>query len=432
MIVPKGIADIQSMIRDQVQENIHLDYKRSAAIRKNARDEIAKDVSAFANSDGGVLLYGVEEKEHLPVKIDGGVDDAECSREWIESAITTGITPRLNDVRILPLPISPGRSLYVVEIAKTFRGPHQASDKRYYKRHNFKSEPMEDYEIADVRNRRKHVSPLIVFEIGEYRRFIAAFDVGNVSDLVAEDVRFEFPKDMPWPLEQKMPFLFANGMSKFPPRQRFRFLLCPFHEILSGSKGVPKEFSVRISYYHPEAASRVTDEWYVNFAAYEHSMAVRPEIEEQAKDMVERFDKLNQHFDTLNKTLENFKTIPGSTGLDLSIPTLRNLKRVLVEGGEPEAIHPQGCDWRVFKELLGVDLQMAFSISRAFESQDSLERLRNVPGMTEEILSKIRRTFIVEPEETTAGLATSDDSANRVEELISPSHEGDREDRPLK
>ena len=26
--------------------------------------EIAKDVSAFANSDGGIILYGIEEQEH--------------------------------------------------------------------------------------------------------------------------------------------------------------------------------------------------------------------------------------------------------------------------------------------------------------------------------------------------------------------------------
>jgi hypothetical protein len=54
MFVPRSIADIEKMILDQVQENIHLDYKESRAIRKNARDDIAKDVSSFANSDGGV------------------------------------------------------------------------------------------------------------------------------------------------------------------------------------------------------------------------------------------------------------------------------------------------------------------------------------------------------------------------------------------
>src|ERR1022692_3057947 len=207
--VPKSIADIQQMVSDQVQENIHLDYKRSRAIHKGARDDIAKDASAFANSDGGVLIYGVEEKNQLPVKIDDGVDDSECSREWIEAAIMTGITPGIDDVRIVPLPASPGRSFYIIEVAKSFRGPHQASDKRYYKRHSFKSVPMEDYEINDVRSRRKHLPPMVIFQVGEYRRFIATVDVGNISDVVTEDVRFEFPDKFPWPLQPRMPLLFA-------------------------------------------------------------------------------------------------------------------------------------------------------------------------------------------------------------------------------
>jgi len=79
MMPPSTISEIERLIRDQVQENIHLDYKASKAISQKSRDEIAKDVSAFANSDGGVLIYGVEEKDHLPVRIDDGVDDAVCS-----------------------------------------------------------------------------------------------------------------------------------------------------------------------------------------------------------------------------------------------------------------------------------------------------------------------------------------------------------------
>jgi hypothetical protein len=397
MFVPQSIADVEKMIQDQVQENVHLDYKRSAAIRRGSRerDDIAKDVSAFANSDGGVLIYGVEEKDQLPVTIDGGVVDAECSREWIEAAIMTGITPRIDYFRILPLPLAAGRTIYVIEVAKTFRGPHQASDKRYYKRHNFKSVPMEDYEINDVRNRRERLSPLITFEIGEWRRFVAAFDVGNAGDLVAEDVRFEFTAALPWPAGREMPSLFAKGISKFPPRQRFRFLYFPFHEIIGGAKGVPLDFSVRISYYHPEAASRVTDEWPVNFAAYEHSMAIRSEIEEQAKDISEALGKLNGEIADLHKTLQRFATIPGSTGLDLSIPTLRNLKRVLVENGDPEPIQPEGCDATLFKELLGVDIQMAYQISSLFGWQSAPEKLKDIPGMTDEIMSRIRRTFVL-------------------------------------
>ena len=43
---------------------------------------------------------------------------------------------------------------YVVQIAPaTSRAPHQANDYRYYKRLNFESTPMEDYEVRDLMRR---------------------------------------------------------------------------------------------------------------------------------------------------------------------------------------------------------------------------------------------------------------------------------------
>jgi hypothetical protein len=241
LMPPSTISDIERLIRDQVQENIHLEYKQSRAVNLKARDDIAIHVSAFANSDGGVLIYGVEEDKnsHLPLRIDDGVDDSVCSREWIEHAVTSGINPKVNDVRILPVPVSPGRSLYVISVAKSFRGPHQAPDRRFYKRHNFKSEPMEEYEINDVRNRRERVSPLVTLEIFDYRRLVAAFDVSNISELVVEDVEFAFPSDLPWTKRGKPP-LFTNGIRRFAPKQQFRFLYFPFPEILNGDSQIPK------------------------------------------------------------------------------------------------------------------------------------------------------------------------------------------------
>jgi hypothetical protein len=40
------------------------------------------------------LIYGVGEKDNLPTGIDQGLEDSECSREWIEAAVMSGITPR--------------------------------------------------------------------------------------------------------------------------------------------------------------------------------------------------------------------------------------------------------------------------------------------------------------------------------------------------
>lgn len=150
-------SDILALIDNQVKESISLEYKSAGAIvRTNTRrnDDVSKDVSSFANSAGGTIVYGVREDVNLPIEIDGGLDPGLVSREWLEQVINSTIQQRIDGVRINQVELVttfPGKVLYVVEIPQAIaRAPHQASDHKYYKRFEFNSVPMEDYEIRDV------------------------------------------------------------------------------------------------------------------------------------------------------------------------------------------------------------------------------------------------------------------------------------------
>lgn len=155
-------AKVEQLIKDGTQESLTLDYKAREALSKDSkkRDEITKDVAAMANSDGGVLIYGVKEfddpsKRYLPEKIES-VDQTIITKEWLESIILN-IRPRLVDVKITPVPINfdaPNGVVYVVEIPQSTTA-HQSNDHKYYKRFNFMSVPMEDYEVRDVMGRGK-------------------------------------------------------------------------------------------------------------------------------------------------------------------------------------------------------------------------------------------------------------------------------------
>ncbi len=154
--------DIANLIIQGVEENLHLDYKSLGALENadNKKREISKDVSAFANSDGGSIIYGVKEfdqpeKKHLPEKIEEGYNPGEISKEWLEGVINSRIKPRIQGIMIIPVRLTNGRNVYVVNVPKSFTS-HQASDYRYYKRYNFESIPMEDFEIRDVMNRSKY------------------------------------------------------------------------------------------------------------------------------------------------------------------------------------------------------------------------------------------------------------------------------------
>lgn len=149
-------SDLQALIANQVQESLELDYKRSDALSKSdqkAKNEISKDVSAFANSAGGRIIYGVVEEGHIPVRLDGGCDPTEITREWLEQVINSTVQQRIPGVRIKAIPLANGRNAYVVDIPRSETGPHQAVDKRYYKRFEFQSVAMHDYEVRDVAGR---------------------------------------------------------------------------------------------------------------------------------------------------------------------------------------------------------------------------------------------------------------------------------------
>jgi hypothetical protein len=149
-------ADLNDLVQNDVQEDLHLDYKQSRALARTdeCRTELSKDVAAFANSDGGRIIYGIAERGHHPENVDNGVDATELSREWLEQVISSNIQPKIDGLRIYPIPLpakGSDRVAYIIDIPQSkSRAPHQSRDRRYYKRYNFQSVPMEDYEIRDV------------------------------------------------------------------------------------------------------------------------------------------------------------------------------------------------------------------------------------------------------------------------------------------
>jgi hypothetical protein len=154
--------DLNRLVEDEIQDSLTLEYKRSEALGRSSaqRDELSKDVSALANSAGGQLIYGIREENHLPVEVDGGVDNAVITREWIEQVLNSNIQPRLSKLIITPIKIADQRFAYVITVPASSTA-HQAADRRYYRRFNFQSVAMYDYEIRDVMKRSTTAQPFI-------------------------------------------------------------------------------------------------------------------------------------------------------------------------------------------------------------------------------------------------------------------------------
>ena len=166
-------AELRRMLDDQKPEDLNLDYKDVESLlppgkggggldRQKRAEDISKDVSSFLNSDGGVLVYGVPQTND-PSRTGGspipggpgiGFERGKVTKEAIEDLITSNIQPRPGPdlFRVTELPFC-GRTVFIVEVAVGWDDVWQAKDKKYYKRFNYKAEPMDHYEVTMVRNR---------------------------------------------------------------------------------------------------------------------------------------------------------------------------------------------------------------------------------------------------------------------------------------
>ena len=84
--------DVEALVKEEFPEDISLEYKAAAALAKEKKAEISKEVSAVANSAGGLIIYGINEqkKSHGPIVPDA-VDETQFTLEWLEQVIDGGI-----------------------------------------------------------------------------------------------------------------------------------------------------------------------------------------------------------------------------------------------------------------------------------------------------------------------------------------------------
>lgn len=171
------VPDIEKLAG--IEEGIYLEFKKPSEFFQNekfARDkftkELAETVSAFLNSDGGVILVGVQTDKHSRDRkteflksLDTWVSDQTFERlgisltaSQIRDLIYGNIVPKPIGVEVKDLDISVGKAtttVFIVTVAASPLGAHQSVKTRhYYRRTADGDEPMLDFEIRDVNSRR--------------------------------------------------------------------------------------------------------------------------------------------------------------------------------------------------------------------------------------------------------------------------------------
>lgn len=121
--------DLQRLIDNQVAETRTLEYKRDIYSLKDNESKrgFLADVSAFANTDGGDIICGLEADGGLPTKIHGHSFDFDGVRLQMVSMLRDNLEPSLLNVSFGKVDVGQGKAALVIRTPKSWAAPHRVT-----------------------------------------------------------------------------------------------------------------------------------------------------------------------------------------------------------------------------------------------------------------------------------------------------------------
>jgi hypothetical protein len=126
---------LQSLVDDEVPEDITLEYKQElprkiceAKLKPSEKKEILEDISAFANTDGGILIYGIQEEDGIPKKLTGlpfNEKESIAIRDKILEYANFHFEPPIHSIDFRRVEIAKTKVALVFRIPKSANPPHK-------------------------------------------------------------------------------------------------------------------------------------------------------------------------------------------------------------------------------------------------------------------------------------------------------------------
>lgn len=157
MSLPADLTSVRehhltAFVETGVSENTYLDFKRDLPGRDNrGTNDLVADVSAFANSSGGDLIYGIDENgagQAANIVPQGGNMDEEARR--VQDVIMNNIEPRVPGVQVVAIQVAGGFVL-IIRVPQSWAGPHRVkTNNAFYLRENGRKRTLDVPEIRGL------------------------------------------------------------------------------------------------------------------------------------------------------------------------------------------------------------------------------------------------------------------------------------------
>jgi len=166
---------IKDWVAEGKEETVHLDFKlvRNPSMSRDDRKNLAVALSGFANSEGGIIVWGVNARKNSD-----GIDCAQNIDPITNVSLfmaklnefSSEVSPSARGVRHKKYFVEEDAGIAITYIPESDSGPHmaKASVDRYMKRSGDSFLKMEHFEVADMFGRRKR--PKLEPELFEHGR----------------------------------------------------------------------------------------------------------------------------------------------------------------------------------------------------------------------------------------------------------------------
>jgi len=158
------MTKILGYIQNNQEENLNIEFKtvgNANLANRDDKENYAKALSGFANSDGGLVIWGI-----LARKNNQGINCAVQLKEIEQLSLFLSrlnelegqyVNPRIDGVRHKKIEADSNRGIAITLVPPSDIGPHMAKAgiDRYYKRSGDSFYRMEHFDIEDMFGRRK-------------------------------------------------------------------------------------------------------------------------------------------------------------------------------------------------------------------------------------------------------------------------------------
>lgn len=120
------------LLQDRVPEGRDIEYKRDLPDSSDkGKYEYLSDVSSFANSSGGHIIFGVDASNGIPTSITGvATEDVDATLLRLEAILRNNLSPTLPGLHIYPLGSFSNGPVVVISMRQSWIGPHMITYKR--------------------------------------------------------------------------------------------------------------------------------------------------------------------------------------------------------------------------------------------------------------------------------------------------------------